>query len=140
MAVAIILGGISGMFLFSKYKDTSYVFNDNEKLYFLEEGVYSSKESLESNTKNINPKLVIEKDNKYHVYVGITGNTSNVAKIKKMYKNKGYSVYEKEVEINNSEFFSNVGQFDILLDSSKNDRDITTIEEIVLSNYEDLVN
>ncbi len=128
------------MFLFSRYKDTSYVFNDSEKLYFLEEGVYSTKESLEANTKNINPKLVIEKDNKYHVYVGITGNISNAMKIKKMYKNKGYSVYEKEVEIDNSEFFSNVSQFDILLDSSKNDRDISTIEEVVLSNYENLVN
>ena len=139
MVVAIILGGISGMILFSKYKDTSYVFNENKKLYFLEEGVYSTKESLESNTKDINPKLVIQDDNKYHVYVGITSDFRNVSKIKKMYKDKGYSVYEKEIEVDNSEFTANISQFDILLESSKNDSDISTIEEIVLSNYENLI-
>ena len=139
MVVAIILGGISGMFLFSKYKDTSYVFNENKKLYFLEEGVYSTKESLESNTKDINPKLVIQDDNKYHVYVGITSDFRNVSKIKKMYKDKGYSIYEKEIEVDNSEFTSNISQFDILLESSKNDSDISTIEEVVLSNYENLI-
>ena len=139
MVVAIILGGISGMFLFSKYKDTSYVFNENKKLYFLEEGVYSTKESLESNTKDINPKLVIQDDNKYHVYVGITSNFDNVSKIKKMYKDKGYSIYEKEIEVDNSEFTANISQFDILLESSKNDSDISTIEEVVLSNYENLI-
>lgn len=139
MVVAIILGGISGMFLFSKYKDTSYVFNENKKLYFLEEGVYSTKESLESNTKDINPKLVIQDDNKYHVYVGITSNFDNASKIKKMYKDKGYSIYEKEIEVDNSEFTSNISQFDILLESSKNDSDISTIEEVVLSNYENLI-
>lgn len=139
MVVAIILGGISGMFLFSKYKDTSYVFNENKKLYFLEEGVYSTRESLESNTKDINPKLVIQDDNKYHVYVGITSDFRNVSKIKKMYKDKGYSVYEKEIEVDNSEFTANISQFDILLESSKNDSDISTIEEVVLSNYENLI-
>lgn len=139
MVVAIILGGISGMILFSKYKDTSYVFNENKKLYFLEEGVYSTKESLESNTKDINPKLVIQDDNKYHVYVGITSDFRNVSKIKKMYKDKGYSVYEKEIEVDNSEFTANISQFDILLESSKNDSDISTIEEVVLSNYENLI-
>lgn len=127
------------MFLFSKYKDTSYVFNENKKLYFLEEGVYSTKESLESNTKDINPKLVIQDDNKYHVYVGITSNFDNASKIKKMYKDKGYSIYEKEIEVDNSEFTSNISQFDILLESSKNDSDISTIEEVVLSNYENLI-
>ena len=139
LVVAIILGGISGMILFSKYKDTSYVFNENKKLYFLEEGVYSTKESLESNTKDINPKLVIQDDNKYHVYVGITSDFRNVSKIKKMYKDKGYSVYEKEIEVDNSEFTANISQFDILLESSKNDSDISTIEEVVLSNYENLI-
>ena len=56
-----------------------------------------------------------------------------------MYKDKGYSIYEKEIEVDNSEFTSNISQFDILLESSKNDSDISTIEEVVLSNYENLI-
>lgn len=139
MVVAIILGGISGMFLFNEYKQSSYVFNEDKNLYFIEEGVYATKESLDANTKDINPKLVINNDNKYHVYVGITGNINNAYKIKKMYKDKGYSVYEKKVKVDNSEFISNISQFDILLDNTKNDSDISTIQEVILSNYEDLV-
>ena len=56
-----------------------------------------------------------------------------------MYKDKGYSIYEKEIEVDNSEFTANISQFDILLESSKNDSDISIIEEIVLSNYENLI-
>lgn len=139
MTVAIISGGIIGIALFSEYKETSSVFSDKKKLYFLEEGIYSSKKLLEYNTKNINPKLIVEKDGKYHLYVGITGEQKNISKIKNIYKNKGYSVYEKELEIDNLEFLSNVEQFDILLDNANNESDISAIEEVVLSNYENLV-
>ena len=139
MTVAIISGGIIGIFLFSNYEKTSNLFSDKKKLYFLEEGVYSTKNLLDYNTKNINPKLVVEKDGRYHLYVGITGNQKNISKIKKMYKNKGYSIYEKELEIDNLEFISNIEQFDILLDSANNESDISAIEEVVLSNYENLV-
>ncbi len=139
MTVAIISGGIIGIALFSEYKETSSVFSDKKKLYFLEEGIYSSKKLLEYNTKNIDPKLIVEKDGKYHLYVGITGEQKNISKIKNIYKNKGYSIYEKELEIDNLEFLSNVEQFDILLDNANNESDISAIEEVVLSNYENLV-
>ena len=139
MTVAIISGGIIGIALFSEYKETSSVFSDKKKLYFLEEGIYSSKKLLEYNTKNIDPKLIVEKDGKYHLYVGITGEQKNISKIKNIYKNKGYSIYEKELEIDNLEFLSNIEQFDILLDNANNESDISAIEEVVLSNYENLV-
>lgn len=139
MTIAIISGGIIGIALFSEYKETSSVFSDKKKLYFLEEGIYSSKKLLEYNTKNIDPKLIVEKDGKYHLYVGITGEQKNISKIKNIYKNKGYSIYEKELEIDNLEFLSNVEQFDILLDNANNESDISAIEEVVLSNYENLV-
>ena len=73
MALAIVLGGVSGKLLFSKYENIDQlVFRDDKKVYFLEEGVYSTKKSLDSNTKEINPKLVVKDDDKYYVYVGIT--------------------------------------------------------------------
>lgn len=135
MISAVILGSISGKLLFSKYKDDS--FNDGKNLYFLQEGVYDSKESLESNTKDIKGKLVIPNKDKYYVYVGITGTNDNVEKIKKVYTKKGYSIYKKQIKVDNLEFINNIEQFDILLDNASNN-DILTIEEVVLSNYEDL--
>lgn len=137
---AILLGGISGKLLFSKYEDIDqYVFSESNKVYFLQEGVYSSKQSLENNTKEINPKLVIKDNDKYHVYVGITKNKENANKIKKMYSDKGYSIYEKEKNVTNVEFLNNVEQFDVLVESTKKERDITTIQEVILSNYEEMV-
>lgn len=140
VAVAIALGGISGKILFSKYEDLDqFVFSDDKKVYFLEEGVYSTKQSLDNNTKEISPKLVIKDDDKYYVYVGITKSIDNAKKIKKMYTNKGYSIYEKEKNITNTEFLNNIEQFDVLVESTKKERDITTIQEVVLSNYEEMI-
>lgn len=140
MIAAIILGGISGKILFSKYQDIDkYIFSSEKKVYFLEEGVYSSKKSLENNTKDITPKLVVKDNDKYYVYVGITKNIDNANKIKKIYTDKGYSIYQKEKNITDSEFLSNVEQFDILIESTKKERDISTIQEVVLANYEEMV-
>ncbi len=140
MITAIILGGISGKILFSKYENIDkYLFDDNKRVYFLEEGVYSNKKSLETNTKNINPKLVVEDNNKYYVYVGITKNKKNANKIKKMYDDKGYSIYQKEKSISNLEFLNNVEQFDMLIENTKKERDISTIQEVVLANYEEMI-
>ena len=47
--------------------------------------MYSSEESLNSNTNNINPKLVVKEDNKYYVYVGISKNLEVIKKIKNIY-------------------------------------------------------
>lgn len=138
MLGAVILGTISGKILFSKYEDTSLVFNEGRSLYFLQEGVYSSKENLDKNTKDISPKIVIPKDNNYYVYVGITSSLDNALKIKKYYKDKGYTIYQKQIRVNNIEFINNVEQFDVLVESAT-DSDILKIEEVVLSNYDDLI-
>lgn len=136
---AIILGTISGKFLFSKYQDTTGVFSEREDVYFLQEGVYSSLDSLNSNTKDIDPKLVVEEDEKYYVYVGISKDLDVIKKIKKIYEEKGYNTYEKQLKIGNIEFLNNVDQYDILSKTASYDRDLLTIQDVVLSNYEELI-
>ena len=49
MSFAIILGSLCGKFLFKKYQDTTLAFNESMKLYFLQEGVYQTKESVNNN-------------------------------------------------------------------------------------------
>ncbi len=137
MLVAVILGCVSGRVLFNKYDDNTYAIG-GKNLYFLQEGVYDNKKTLSDNTKNLNSKLVLSSNDKYYVYVGITGSLNNVKRIKRVYSEKGYSINEKLIRVDNLEFINNVEQFDILLSSASNS-DILTIEEVVLSNYEDLV-
>lgn len=140
MAVAVLLGSISGKLLYTKYENTQEVFNESNIVYFLQEGVYETKDSLMRNTKDISPKVVINKKNKYYVYVGISKSLEGINKVKNLYKKKGYSVVLKEKEINDDNYLINLEQYDILLENASSSNDILTIEEVVLSNYEELIN
>lgn len=138
MTVAILLGGLYGKILYQKYEDTSFVFHEEEKIYFLQEGVYSSEDSLNRNTKDISPKLVTKENNQYYVYVGISKSKDGLEKIKNVYEEKGYTTYQKEKNVTDESFLTNLSQYDILLDSAKTSDDILTIQEVVLSNYEEI--
>ena len=138
MTVAILFGGLCGKILYQKYEDASLVFHEEENVYFLQEGVYSSEDSLNRNTKNISPKLVTKENNQYYVYVGISKSKDGIKKIKDIYEEKGYTTYQKEKNVTDESFLTNLSQYDILLDSAKTSDDILTIQEVVLSNYEEI--
>lgn len=111
-------------------------FNEDNKYYLLQEGVYKSKSNMQSQTRDLNPKIYEEKEGKFYVYVGITRNENNAKKIKEIYENAGYDIYLKEIKITDEEFYNNVTQFDILIDNTTNEDEILTIEEVVLSSYD----
>ena len=138
MLIAVLLGSICGNIIYKKYDTSKKIAKDYQEVYFLEEGVYNSKESLTNNTKDLNPKLVINKDNKYYVYVGITKDLYNASKIKKLYNKQGYKIYNKIKKVSNKQFIDNVNQFDMLM-MNANNSDIFTIEKVILSNYEELI-
>lgn len=141
MVASIILGSLCGKVLYSNYKNTNTnsVFASKEKVYVLQEGVYTSLSSLNRNTKDINPKTIVKKDNQYYVYVGITRDLEKLKKLKKVYNKKGYATYQKEINVDDAIFLANLDQYDLLLDSAKTSDDVLAIQEVVLSNYEELV-
>lgn len=138
--VFIILGASIGILFREKYQEQILnVFSEGKIYYFLQEGIYSSKEIMTENTKDLDVKLINEENNKYYVYLGITRSEENAKKIKEIYKNKGYQLYIKEINLSNEEFFNNVTQFDLLIENSKTEEEILTIEEVVLANYEEII-
>lgn len=138
--IFIILGFITGRILYDKVSDSQFVFkNTNNTYYFLQEGVYSNEDIMNENTKKISNKLITKSDNKYYVYLGITKNIDIAKKIEKIYDDKNIDIYYKEIFINNEEFSNNVDQFDNLINSTNNLDDILTIEEVVLSNYQEIM-
>ncbi len=112
------------------------VFKEQDKFYCLQQGVYSSKDSMQKETRDISPKLVLEKDNMYYVYLAITSNLDNAEKLKKFYEEDGVSSYLKEIKVESEEFINNVKEFDILIENTNRKNEVYTIEEVVLSNYE----
>lgn len=128
------------MLLNSTYKEKLInTFSEGKTYYFIQEGVYSSKEIMTENTKDIQVKTVDTINNKQYVYLGITRDNNNAKKIKDIYEKKGYQIYIKEQNLSNEEFYNNVTQFDILVNSTDKESEILTIEEVVLANYEELI-
>lgn len=133
------LGAICGNILYDKAPVSVSVFSPNNTYYFLQEGVYSSKDIMQENVEDLTNKLAVFEDDKYYVYVGITMSADNAKKIQKIYQNLGYDIYIKTVELDNEEFASNVSQFDLLVEDSDVTSDILTVEEVVLANYEQIL-
>ncbi len=118
---------------------STQTFSNKDIYYFIQEGVYSSKSIMEENIKNMDLKVVDELDNKYYVYLGITKDESIAKKLKEIYESQGYQIYIKEVSLSNEEFNNNVTQFDLLINATTSEKEILTIEKVVLANYEEII-
>ena len=130
------LGFFSGELIFGSKKDIFKNFNSKDTYYFLEEGVYIDKKDL--NKDYVSKKLIEKSNKKYYVYVGITKDKEVIEKLKDIYNSRGISLSIKEKEVNSKEFFENVSQFDFLIKQTTEEYEILTIEEVILSNYEEI--
>ena len=123
------------------YSKTIYSYDKkcNNTVYFLLLGVYTNKNSMHLDTKSNENKIVIQENDKYYVYVGISKSKKNLEKVSKLYKNDGYNLYIKEMSVLNNEFLVNLEQFDKLIESAKTNEEINTINKVILSSYEEMV-
>lgn len=137
--IFIVLGFLLGEFIFTDKIELIKKLQKGDTYYFLEEGVYNDYNSISNNLSDIGKKIIVNKDNKYHVYVGITKDLEVLEKIKKIYEKKNINVYPKEIILSSRFFSTNVDQFDLLIKDTKDNDQILTIEEVVLSNYEEII-
>lgn len=137
--IFIFIGFILGKMIFGNKIDLLKKIYNMDTYYFLQEGVYSDRSILQNNLSKLNKKVIDYNNDKFYVYVGITKDIKVAKKIKKIYKNMGISVYQKEKDISSSEFSNNVTQFDLLINATDEDDEILTIEEVVLANYDEIV-
>lgn len=139
ITLSIILGLFFGKIFFDNYKTTSLtVFDEKDKIYMLQTGVYSSKEKMKENFKDYEKYLYIQLEDGYHLYLGITKNKEIASKLKEYYNKLGYSIYVKETIIESQEFLSVLGEYDKILDIAT-EKDIPEIEKIIVSNYKEMV-
>ncbi len=130
-----------GTYMFSQYDKkkiekvstgTKYI---NQTVYAFQYGVYSNKENMLNNLKNVNYVYQLI-DNKYYVYVGMTRNKDNIEKLKKYFKSLSYDIYVKEITVN-GEFAENLSQYDLLLDEATTNESISTILKTTLAKFEE---
>ena len=131
--MALLLGFISAEVIYNDYKknldDTKY------NAYLIQIGSFDDLD-YEVNKDNY---LVLKENGMYNVYAGITTKLDNASKIKKMYENKNINSYIKPTVIDNVEFMNNLEQFDILIEEVDNSDNLISINDVIISRYEELI-
>jgi len=129
-------------FIISQYEtsDMVAVSSNATNLYYIQRGVYSTKENMNNNMKDFRYYIYNVEDNMYYTYIGISNNRDNALKIQKYYKSLGYDTYIKEKMTDNKSFITVLKQYDQLLSSTNDDNTIKVICNQILAKYEELVN
>lgn len=132
------IGAILGKFFYSNYEEEQNL-EKNYNSYLLQLGIFNTKEDVEKELHGIENYIVIEKDKKYYVYLGISTKKNNATKLQEVFLDKDINTSIKKTVINDIEFMSSLEQFDLLLDSVTNDEDIMSINAVILSSYEEML-
>ena len=117
---------------------TKEVFMEDNKVYLLQYGVYSSNENMKKSTVDLSDYFFFKDNDGYHVIIGVVENKNIVNKIKDSYEVEG-NIYLKEVKINNMEFLESLRQYDTLVSSLNDNKSIINAEKQILSKYEELI-
>ena len=68
-----LIGLLFGQIIFKNYKGKEYL-NETGNIYYIQYGVYTSKEAALKNSSSLDNYKIVENDDKYSVYLGITSN------------------------------------------------------------------
>ena len=137
---AIVIGLALGKYFFSQYENKiDTVFQSDEKIYVLQQGVYSTPENVKKYTTKLDYYITHHDGEYYRVYVAITHNKNSVDRLEEYFLSKGNDIYVRELSTNNLEFLELLKQYDLLLSSSGGDSELLQIEKQVLSKYEELI-
>ncbi|MDD2377652.1 MAG: hypothetical protein PHD10_02975 [Bacilli bacterium] len=145
--LSVILGAVIVGFLLSQFMINQYekkeklltVFNRGEKVYLIQQGVYSSEESVLKNTMDFSYYITSIENNMYYVYIGVTKDLDNIKKLQGYFDKMGYITYSKEVFVTNKSFLEILEQYDNLLKTTTDNAIISAICNQTLSKYEELV-
>lgn len=141
---SIVVGGLLAKFMFIQY-DTKDVdlpvmkTSESATLSFLQVGVYSTIENMKKSCSNIENYIYMEEDSKYHVYVAITGNETNLEKLKGYFGEQGYVTYKKTLVIHNAKFIEELEKYDDLLSKTEDMKAVRVVITNVLNSYKELV-
>lgn len=139
---ALLVGFLLAKFMIDQYdkkENLKTVFNNSNTLYFIRQGIYSDKESMEKNMTDFSYYIYNLEDDKYHTYIGITSSKKNSQKLKDFYEKLGYITYIKEINISSKSFMEVLEQYDKLLENTDEEKTIKAICSQVLSKYEELI-
>lgn len=135
--ISLLIGFLLSNFMLKQYDDAVAImptFKQEETLYLVQQGVYSSLTSMQENTKNI-PYYVYTLDNNlYYVYIGMSLDMDNIEKIRKYYDNMETIVKSKT--ITDESFINTLKMNDEVLKQTEDKEVIKETINNVLKKYE----
>lgn len=137
--ISLLIGFLLANFMLRQYDSTVKViptFKQNETIYLVQQGVYSSLESMKDNTKKLNYYVYTMKDGFYYVYVGMSLDSEIIKKIQNYYTDLKTETIIKTITSANNDFTNTLKQTDEIL---KETDDKDTIKEVInqiLKKYE----
>lgn len=136
---AVLLGYLCASFIFNQYGVNSLVFHDNGNIYYLQCGAFTTQEESKKNIKGIEEKITVKEGEKYYSYIGMTTNSEIAKNIQKMYQERGIDIYIKNGYIENDDFISQLNQYDVLLEASKNIEEVNSVLKTVLATFDEII-
>ena len=69
----------------------------------------------------------------------MTTNSEIAKNIQKMYQERGIEIYIKNGYIENDDFISQLNQYDVLLEASKNIEEVNSVLKTVLATFDEII-
>ena len=137
--ISLLVGFLLSFYMLKEYEsiDIIPVFNTKETAYLVQQGVYSSMESMQENTSHLTDYIYSVIDNMYYVYIGISLESDNVEKIQEYYKNKDINTIIKTTTISDTELLNSLRQYDMVLKETNEEETIKEIIKQTLSKYKE---
>lgn len=147
IVVCIAVGFLMGQFMFNQYHKTDPTvpaiatpqIETEATLYFLQQGVYSSLESVKQNLTDFEYYTYTEQDGKYYVFVAIIQSEENLEKLKGFFSDMGYDIYVKKYTVASTAFLEVLSQYEQLLKGTNDKKTIQAACTQILAKYEELV-
>lgn len=145
IVVCIAVGFLMGQFMFNQYHKEEPTIpavatpETEATLYFLQQGVYSSLDSMKQNLTDFEYYTYIEQDGKYYVFVAIIQSDENLEKLKGFFKDMGYDIYVKKYTVSSTAFLEVLNQYEQLLKGTNDKKTIQAACTQILAKYEELV-
>ena len=137
--ISLLVGFLLSFYMLKEYEsiDIIPVFNTKETAYLVQQGVYSSMESMQENTSHLTDYIYSVIDNMYYVYIGISLESDNVEKIQEYYKNKDINTIIKTTTISDNDLINSLKQYDMVLKEASEEETIKEIIKQTLSKYKE---
>ncbi len=136
IVLALLLGVGFSKFIFNQYEEPVNI--EFDKVIFIQQGVYSSYESMQENTKKLEHYTYEKIGDKYYVYVCFTKKNENVSIIKKYFDSLNYTTYAKEMNFKNEAFLNVLDQYDYLMGAVENVETIKNICKQIVTKYDEV--